>query len=265
MADAFFIPEGGAYVSQPWTRGPWSNDHQHGGPPAALIAFEMERALGEALPQWQPARFLMELLKPVPIAPLQVQVSVARDGKRVKTLKARLEVQGTTIVQAECVFVRRAEVPTPETSRSPQRLPTFEGVAPTVLGFFQHDVGYHTAMEIRLPREPWGGRTCAAWMRPRFPIVLGHTPTPLQRVVLACDASSGIAPPLPLTTHTFLNPELVVHLWRDLVGDFVGLDAFSEVGASGLGVARSTVYDLHGSFASSAQALLVEARAEGAR
>lgn len=36
MAHAFFVPDGATFAAQDWARGPWSNAHQHGGPPAAL-------------------------------------------------------------------------------------------------------------------------------------------------------------------------------------------------------------------------------------
>lgn len=258
--DAFFIPHGQGFGAQVHTRGPWSNAHQHGGPPAALLARAMELEAGPRT-DWQPVRFLMEFLKPVPVAQLEVRTSVARATRRVRTLRAVLSSSGVDVCQAECVFIARATVPTPDAARSAQRLtPAPDALAPYTFPFFQAEVGYHTAMDLRLPREAWGGRTCAAWMRARVPVVPGETPSPLQRVVLACDASSGVAPPVDISKFTFLNPELVVHLWRDLEGEWVGVDAFSEAGPSGAGVARSTVYDAQGSCAASAQALLVELR-----
>ena len=40
--DAFFHRDGGRYVPTELTRGPWSADAQHGGPPAALLGTILE-------------------------------------------------------------------------------------------------------------------------------------------------------------------------------------------------------------------------------
>ena len=42
MADALFEPDGDRFVPGVLTRGPWSPGAQHGGPPAALLAFDAE-------------------------------------------------------------------------------------------------------------------------------------------------------------------------------------------------------------------------------
>ena len=47
MTDAFYVPDGDRYAATEHTRGPWSPQHQHGGPPAALIAHVVGRAWPE--------------------------------------------------------------------------------------------------------------------------------------------------------------------------------------------------------------------------
>ena len=45
----FYQPddEADCFHATAWTRGPWSFEHQHGGPPAALLARAVERARSE--------------------------------------------------------------------------------------------------------------------------------------------------------------------------------------------------------------------------
>jgi hypothetical protein len=43
MSSAFYVSDGGLFVSSGHTRGPWDPDSQHAGPPAALIGRELER------------------------------------------------------------------------------------------------------------------------------------------------------------------------------------------------------------------------------
>lgn len=47
IPDALFVPDGDRFVATEHTHGPWSEDHQHAGPPAALIARALEALAGE--------------------------------------------------------------------------------------------------------------------------------------------------------------------------------------------------------------------------
>ena len=74
MATAIFIPgdEPGWFEASELAQGPWDPGAQHGGAPAALLAGAIE-----ALPAaegLQPARLTYELLRPVPIGPLRVEM-----------------------------------------------------------------------------------------------------------------------------------------------------------------------------------------------
>ena len=40
-SSAYVALEGGAFASTDLTRGPWHPDHQHGGPPIALVALQL--------------------------------------------------------------------------------------------------------------------------------------------------------------------------------------------------------------------------------
>src|SRR5262245_48867651 len=80
MTDAFFVPDGDAWVATVHTRGPWSPAHQHGGPPAALIAHLAEAAE----PEMAIARITVDFLRPVPIDRLRVRLEPLRDGAKVR-------------------------------------------------------------------------------------------------------------------------------------------------------------------------------------
>src|SRR5437899_12149737 len=86
MTDAFYIPDGDAFVATVHTRGPWSPRHQHGGPPAALLA----RAIATQAPGFVITRVTVDFLLPVPIDRLAVRVEALRAGAKVQRLVARL-------------------------------------------------------------------------------------------------------------------------------------------------------------------------------
>src|SRR5207247_769766 len=78
MPDAFYVPDGDAFVATVHTRGPWSATHQHGGPPAALLA----RALEAQAPGFVIPRITVDFLLPVPIDRHADLAARARAGRR---------------------------------------------------------------------------------------------------------------------------------------------------------------------------------------
>ena len=58
----------------------------------------------------------------------------------------------------------------------------------------------------------------------------------------------------------FINPELTVHLFREAAGEWICLDAQSNVAAGGTGLATSVLSDTGGPVGVGAQALLVASR-----
>ena len=93
MPEAFYEPDGGRYRSTELTRGPWDPRTQHAGPPAALIGREIERL--EDAADFQVGRVTFEILRAVPIAPLSVQASIVRPGRRVQLVEAELSRRQT--------------------------------------------------------------------------------------------------------------------------------------------------------------------------
>lgn len=68
---------------------------------------------------------------------------------------------------------------------------------------------------------------------------------------------------VPFNRWTFVNAELTVHLAREPVGSWVGIDADGILAPNGCGVGVSQLYDADGRFGQSASALLLEARSSG--
>jgi hypothetical protein len=258
---AFFIREGHRFVATELTRGPWSNDHQHGGPPSALMGRALER-WGDAAAQFTVARVTVELLRPVPIGPLEVDVEPIRSSRRAQRLMARLVADGVEVARAFGLRVRIAELDLPPARvapyppfRDPLLLPEF------VFPFFRHAVGYHTAVDIRIARGQWGHGPAAAWLRLRAPLVAGEETSPLERTLVVADAANGICPALATEEFTFVNPDLTVALFRPAVGEWIGLDSRSLVVPAGTGLVTCSVVDGEGEIGHVLQSLVVDRRA----
>jgi len=255
---AFFIPEGERFVATESTRGPWSRDHQHGGPPAALLVRAMERLVGDG---GHLARLTFDFLRPVPIAPLTVRAEVTRAGARVRRLQAALTAADSTpLVQAAAVAIRTAAVLPESIGDGGPPPPTVEASAPFEFPFFSDPVGYHTAVEARVARGTWGNGPVAAWMRARVPLVAGETASPLQRLLMVADSASGVAVVVDPARYTFVNADLTVALHRPPEGEWLCLDAATAAEAQGIGLTRARLWDAHGAFGVSLQACLVERR-----
>jgi hypothetical protein len=202
-------------------------------------------------------RVTVEILAPIPIAPLAVSARVVRPGRSVELVEASLEGPGGEVMRARGWRLAGGEVTADwEQEQQPPGREDAEA-----LEFFPtgEAVGWHTAMEIVFARgrflEP-GPAT--VWMRPRAALVEGEEITPLQRVLLAADGGNGVSAPLDWGRFIFINTDLTVHLLRPPEGDWVCLDSVTHV--DGLGMTDTALWDERGRIGRAAQTLLVRAR-----
>src|SRR4051794_5955304 len=164
VTGAFYEPRDGQLVPSELTRGPWDPNAQHAGPPSALIVRALERCRPrEGL---RLGRISIDILGPVPLAPLTVEARVVRPGRSVELLEATLAGPAGELMRASAWRVAAGD----------QRLPDDDGKPPPgpehgkAGDFFPtgEDVGYHTAMEYSFVKggflEP-GPAT--VWMRMR--------------------------------------------------------------------------------------------------
>ncbi|MEZ4364716.1 MAG: thioesterase family protein [Kofleriaceae bacterium] len=259
MPTAFYQADGDRLLATALTRGPWHRDLQHGGPPAALLA----RAI-EAAPSDVPrslARVTVELMRPIPIGPVTVEVEPPVGGRQVDRVEARLRVGDAVVAKATGLRIRAATVVMPARAPDVAALaPGPEGVAPFVFPFFAEPIGYQAAVELRLVRGTWGDGPVAAWIRPTVPLVEGEPTSPACAVMIVADAANGIRPVLPIDRYTFVNADLTVALARQPVGPWIGLDVDATAGDAGAGLVRAAIHDQRGLCGQAAQALVVAAR-----
>jgi len=252
----FFEPRGGGrFLATESTAGPWSPEHQHAGPPAALLGRALERCAPRE--EMVLARCTFEILGPVPVAEVEVQARVARPGRSVELLEAELSAGDRTAMTVRAWRVLGAGAPAAGADPAPPPIPT--EVAPVPFGL--EGFGYGRAVEMRFAAGDWmqlGPAT--AWTRLRVPVVDGEEPSGLQRVLAVADSGNGISGVLALDEWLFINPELTVHLRREARGEWICLDASTVIADGGAGLARSTLSDLDGVVAHGSQSLLVAPR-----
>jgi Thioesterase-like superfamily len=268
VPDSFYEPDGDRYVATELTRGPWDPGAQHAGPPAALLAREIERLGGGRIggedgPPAQVGRITYEVVRPVPIGPLGVQAEVVRPGRRVEMVEGSLTgADGEELMRARAWRLRTEEVEFEAPDSGPDRTPPGPDRGES-REFFPtgHDVGYHTAMEYRFIEgaflEP-GPAT--VWMRMGVPLLSGEEPSPLQRVATAADSGNGVSAALDYHRYLFINVDLSIHLSRMPKGEWVCLDAVTRPEPNGVGLSDTALYDTDGPVGRALQTLLVAAR-----
>jgi hypothetical protein len=252
---AFYVPDGDRFVPTELTRGPWSAEAQHAGPPAALIARAIESLPGElAL-----ARFTLDVLRPVPLKPLRVEARAIRSGRSTQYATATLSDDDGDIALASAWRIGGEARDELDLDATLPPGPEDSGGAP----FFEPawSPSYFDAMEWRRARGTLDRPGPAAvWMRLRCEVVEGEEPSPAARVLAAADSGNGISWALPLETSLFINTEISVHLARMPEGEWVCLDARTRIGPEGVGLAESVLWDERGMIGRGAQSLLVSPR-----
>ena len=253
-APAFFEARGnGIFHATERTQGPWDPRLQHASPPCALLARELERC--EPRDDTFLSRISFELLGPIPVGELEARASIERAGRSVELMRAELRAGGRPCVRASAWRMQKAEIsagaidardlpPLPDTESTPA-----EAIAPT---------GYIRSIEWRAARGSWNSPGAAAvWARPRVPLLEGEPLTGLQRLLTVCDSASGISSELPWRGWLFINTDLTVHMAREPQGEWILLDAQTQIAEGGAGVASSVLSDQLGFVGRGAQTLLV--------
>ena len=251
---ALYKFEDGVYVPGPLTVGPWSPDAQHGGPVSALLAGAVEDETGER----QVVRLTVELLRPVPLTPLNLSTEIVRPGRNVELVEARLSAGGREVAWARALRIRRKKLDVPIDRSGPPAPPPegFEWRPPGVVR-----TAFAEAVDLRFVKGGWDETgPVTMWTRLIVPVVEGRQISPLQRTAAAADFGNGVSRVLEFTTHTFINPDLTVALGRVPEGEWILFDVVSRISAEGFGQAESQIYDAVGPVGRSVQSLLIDER-----
>jgi hypothetical protein len=261
MCAAVFVPgSDGRFVASELGRGPWDAGALHGGAPAALLMRAFEQHAEEGLPI---ARVTYELLRPVPLGELEVDVSVLRGGRRVRLLEGSLSASGEPVVRARALLVRAASGAPTTPVVAPPAGP--EAAREVEFEFPHRPMFAPDAIEIRFVAGKFhDGGPATGWFRLRVPLIAGEEPSPLQRLAAAGDFGNGISSTLSWDEFVFINPDLTLYIEREPVGEWICLDAQTIIADAGVGVAESVLYDERGRVGRATQALLVAGRYEAA-
>ena len=256
--EAVFRVEENRVLASEHAAGPWDARMQHGGAPSSLVVWAAER-----IPTLQPmrvARLTIDLMRPVPVAPLTIESRVLREGRKIQLCEVRLLAEGVEVARATVLKIRiqPVEFPGGTVTEMPLDVPGPEAGRNDEAG---NSSKFIQGLTLRAVRggflQPGPG---AIWFRANRPIVEGAAISQAMRTVLAADCSNGVSAVLDFTKWSFINADLTVTLARQPVGDWILLNAEMTLGPDGAGLAVSRLGDVQGYFGRAVQCLVVEPR-----
>ena len=253
---SFFTTDDGTwFVGTEATRGPWDVDACHAGPPTAMIA----RALERAVPGQRLTRVTVELTRPIPMDGFRVETDVVRAGRSVTASRAELiDRAGDVRVRASGLHLQPIaptdlpthHIPTPDLDEArPGEFPLRRSV--------HGEPAFGSSVETSYPpgEEPLPGPT-TLWLRTP-PMLPDEEPTPFQRICPLADTGNAISRNAEPDQVGFVNPDLTVVLHRDPVGEWMGSSAVSQWQPDGIGLADALLFDRRGVVGRALQTLLL--------
>lgn len=251
--------DGSNYLPTEFTRGPWDPDAQHGGPPSALLAHLCNPELHD---DEFIAQLDVDLVRPVPLTVLVPEVERQQVSRRVARISASLSSEGTVVAQASALVLRGSDLDEPDWV--PEKSPL--GHAPSADAaidpprWASGDVTtfHRNAVEHRFTGGAFNRPGPAVdWVRLRLPVIEGMAVDGLERVAAAADFGSGISAVYSSDSPTgLINANVVISLHRQMVGDWVSLDATTSVGEQGTGICVTALGDIEGNLGVAVQTLL---------
>jgi hypothetical protein len=258
LTDAIYRVDGNRVVTSPNAAGPWDIRMQHGSAPAALAVWA-----AETIPTPQPmqiARVTIDLMRPVPVAPLTLATEILREGRKIQLCAVRLLAGDVVVVGATILKIKTQALNLPsEVADLPLELPGPDQAREEQPDFSRSP--FVTGISMRAARGRFGvPGPGAIWYRVDRPLIEASPVSQTMRAVVAADFCNGTSAVLDFQKWTFINADLTVSFARQPVGPWILLDAESWIGPDGAGLATARLADQRGYFGRAVQSLVIEKR-----
>jgi hypothetical protein len=256
--DAIYRVDGSRVLVSPNAAGPWDPSMQHGSAPAALVVWAAEN-IPTPVPM-RIARVTIDLMRPVPLAPLTIKTDVKREGRKIQLCTVTLLADDVVVVAASVLKIKtQAPALPPEIAERPVALPGPDASLPEPADFSSSP--FVRGMSLRAVRGRFGvPGPGAIWYRVEWPLIEGFAVSQAMRAVVTADFCNGTAPSLDFRQWTFINADLTVNMAREPVGEWILLDGCSWIGPDGAGLAMARLADERGTFGRAVQSLVIEKR-----
>ncbi len=252
-SEAYFIPTGeGQYQPTIHIQGAWRDWEHHLAPVVGLMTHEIMRH--EPRDDMQLSRITLEAYGVMPAMPSTIEVRTVRPGRTIELLEATMEIGGRVVVRAHAWRIQVVDTSAVagqeiEGLPHPDSLPEWDGMHIWSGGFID-------SLEFKEIEGHGPGRG-RAWLRTDKALAEGHEVSPIAAALALSDTANGIGPRQDPREWMFPNVEISIHIWRQPVGDWVGLDGQVAFGPTGAGLTSTWMHDTQGAFARIEQSLTV--------
>ncbi|MVU75891.1 thioesterase family protein [Nocardia sp. ET3-3] len=217
----------------------WSQSQLAGTAVCGLLAHELETH--SPGPGFLPARFAVDLFRPVLNEPIELRSSMVRDGNRIRVVDAWI-VQGEEIrVRASVHFLATAAEPAGEVWQPARDLPVpdrpLDGPNPPLFKSGNRDWTHDFASGVNPYRK-------AAWQH-LPPLIEGRSMTPFERAAFVSDTTNLVCN-WGTQGVGFINSDVSLTLARLPEGPEIGVFAQDHIAANGIAVATAVLYDRTG-------------------
>ncbi|MBV9513745.1 MAG: thioesterase family protein [Mycobacteriaceae bacterium] len=268
MSDSYYEladgtdPLGERFTATDLVRSTWSSAIQHAAPVSALLVRALQRC--DHRPDTRLSRVVVDLLGPVPAeGDFWVRAEITRSGNQIELVSAQMlgpgpDGQPRQVATASGWRFQQTDTRDVVRASAPPLRPVAEGHSRNLAEKFERN--YVHSLEWIWLTTPLNDGPGESWIRPTVDLVKGETMTPLERLFAVADDANGVGTKIDITKWTFLNTDLVVHVFRIPDGEWTGIRAETSYGPDGVGTTVGTLFDERGAVGSIQQSVLVRRR-----
>ncbi|WP_067829979.1 acyl-CoA thioesterase domain-containing protein [Nocardia inohanensis] len=238
---AFFEQVDGRFVATTMSVSAWSQTQLAGTAVCGLLARELETHAPRA--DFIPARFTVDLFRPVLNEPITLRSEVVRDGTRVRVVDAALVQHDEVRARASVMYLAVGEQPPGQVWEAERDLPT-----PS----YELNSPYGEAPHFKSGDQDWtpdfasGANNLRKAVWQNLPaLVEGEPLTPFQRAAFVADCTNMVCN-WGTAGVGFINSDVTMTLSRLPIGHEVGLRAQDHISSAGVVTATATLYDRTG-------------------
>ncbi len=254
-----FRLDGGTLLPTDLVRGPWDHTKLHGGAVSAALVWTAQRALADdddpaEVDRFQLCRLTVEILRPVPLAPLGQRATVVHRGRRSRVVGAELVVDGAVVARASTQWARRrsdtaaAAAVEPTDPAVPRRPVTATDPGAADIGYprpgFNCDV-FELRCLVGSTEAPGPG---VIWTRLLVDVVEGGASHPVHGLAAVADLANAVGWDRSPNDDPMINPDLTLQLVRYPRGSWICLESQATATGAGIGIMESTLWDGDGRF-----------------
>ncbi|WP_225723437.1 MULTISPECIES: thioesterase family protein [Corynebacterium] len=259
------------YLPTVHTESPWGGGgFQHGSPPAALVAVNLEAAakeFGLDMVHGRFSRMTVELLGPVPLSELTCTSRLLRGGKRISYIETVItDADGREFIRGTGWWIKSdstvdlvrhvaENIPGPEHGVRAEQFTEFwrsgyiDSIDVVQIDRPEQAIKHHWDFDSPIHH--------VYWSRSNLPVVLGEEDSPWVRLMKTVDISNGLNQILDPREWTWMNVDMTVYLHAVPYGEWVGHVSEANYGPDGVGTTVTRIYDERGPVGTVNQGLLL--------